>query len=94
MKIVSGTAALLSALWVSAGALAQDMISVSNPATLGFSPHRLMQIDAWYQVQIDAGELPGALVAIARNDELVYLRALSYQDRARKTPMRPDEVRV
>jgi CubicO group peptidase (beta-lactamase class C family) len=46
----------------------------------------------WYQAQIDAGELPGALVAIARNDELVYLRALGYQDRARKTSMRPDAI--
>jgi CubicO group peptidase (beta-lactamase class C family) len=89
---MNGTVALLSALWLSAGALAQDMMSVSNGATLGFSPHRLMQIDAWYQAQIDAGALPGAVVAIARNGELAHLRALGYQDRARKTPMLPDAI--
>jgi hypothetical protein len=49
---------------------------MADPTGAGFSPERLMRIDAWYQLQVDAGALPGAVVAISRNGKLAYMSAL------------------
>jgi CubicO group peptidase (beta-lactamase class C family) len=92
MKLVHGAAAILSALCLPTAALAQDAMSVTDPASVGLSPERLAQIDAWYQAQIDVGALPGAVVAIARNGELAYMRAFGHQDRDRKIRMPPDGI--
>jgi CubicO group peptidase (beta-lactamase class C family) len=64
----------------------------SDPGTLGFSASRLARIAAWYQTQIDAGALPGAVVAIARNGKLAYLQAIGFQDRSKTVPMKPDSI--
>jgi CubicO group peptidase (beta-lactamase class C family)/C-terminal processing protease CtpA/Prc len=92
MKFIHRAALVLTVLCLSAGALAQSAISVADPASIGFSTERLAQIGAWYQKQIDAGALPGAVVAIARDGKLAYMRAVGYQDRARTVPMRPDAI--
>jgi CubicO group peptidase (beta-lactamase class C family) len=67
-------------------------MSVTDLAKVGFSPRRLKQIDAWYQAQIDAGALPGAVVAIARQGKVAYMRAIGYQDHDRKIPMVSDAI--
>src|SRR5205807_2316885 len=53
----------------SAGAVAREL-PAGDPERLGFSPQRLARIDAWYQAQVEAGALPGAVVAIARHGEV------------------------
>jgi CubicO group peptidase (beta-lactamase class C family) len=92
MELVRSAALILSVFCLATTALAQDTMSVADPASIGFSAERLAQITAWYQTQIDAGALPGAVVAIARNGKLVYMRAVGHQDRDRKIPMRPDAI--
>src|SRR5258708_10853525 len=92
MKFIHRAALVLIVLCLSAGALAQSALSVADPASIGFSTERLTQIGAWYQKQIDAGALPGAVVAIARDGKLAYVNAIGYQDRARTVPMRPDSI--
>jgi len=92
MKFIHRAALVLTVLCLSAGALAQSALSVADPASIGFSTERLTQIGAWYQKQIDAGALPGAVVAIARDGKLAYVNAIGYQDRARTVPMRPDAI--
>jgi CubicO group peptidase (beta-lactamase class C family)/C-terminal processing protease CtpA/Prc len=92
MKLIHSAAMILSVFCLPTAALAQEAMSVADPASVGFSPGRLTQIDAWYQAQIDAGALPGAVVAIARNGKLAYMRAIGHQDRDRKIPMRPDGI--
>jgi len=67
-------------------------MSVADHASIGFSAERLTQIGVWYQKRIDAGALPGAVVAIARDGKLAYMNAVGYQDRARTVPMRPDSI--
>ena len=92
MKFIHRAALVLTVLCLLAGALAQSAVSVADPASTGFSTERLTQIGAWYQKQIDAGALPGAVVAIARDGKLAYMNAVGYQDRARTVPMRPDAI--
>jgi len=92
MKFANSAAVILSLLCLPTAALAQEVMSAPDPASAGFSPNRLTRIDAWYQAQIDAGALPGAVVAIARNGKLAYMRAIGHQDRDRKIAMRPDGI--
>jgi hypothetical protein len=40
-----------------------------------------------FQGYVDAGDLPGAVVLIARHGKVAYLRAFGYQDREAKTAM-------
>jgi CubicO group peptidase (beta-lactamase class C family) len=63
-----------------------------DPGSLGFSASRLARIAPWYQAQIDAGALPGAVIAIARNGKLAYLQGIGFQDRARTVPIKPDAI--
>ena len=64
----------------------------SDPGSLGLSAGRLARIAPWYQTQIDAGALPGGVVAIARNGKLAYLQAIGFQGRAKTIPMQPDSI--
>jgi CubicO group peptidase (beta-lactamase class C family) len=63
-----------------------------DPKSLGVSSTRLEDITLWYQAQINAGALPGAVLAIVRNGKLAYLQALGHQDHAKKVPMAPDAI--
>jgi CubicO group peptidase (beta-lactamase class C family) len=58
----------------------------------GFSAERLKRITTWYQAEIDGGRLPGTVMAISRADKPVYLQTLGYQDREKKTAMKPDAI--
>src|SRR5580700_1653037 len=77
---------------LSVAVLGQSNISLPDPDGSGFSAKRLARIAPWYQAQVDAGALPGAVVAIARNGKLAYLQAIGTYDRAGKVPLKPDAI--
>jgi CubicO group peptidase (beta-lactamase class C family) len=83
---------LALALCLSTAGFAGDLVTADNPASLGFSTVRLQRIGSWYQARVDAGELPGAVVAIARDGKLAYLKAVGFQDNAKTIPMKPDAI--
>lgn len=86
---------LLLAVLALAGASlgrAEEPTPVANPAQLGFSPERLQRVTDTYQGYVDRGELPGAVLLIARGDKIVYLRPIGYQDRDKKTSMKTDAI--
>ncbi len=68
--------AALLLLGLPLGVLAQSIAGPPDPEGAGFSAKRLGRIAPWYQAQVDAGALPGAVVAIARNGRLAYLQAI------------------
>jgi CubicO group peptidase (beta-lactamase class C family) len=90
-KLLRRACALLVATCLSATASAQNLTS-PDPEGAGFSPERLARIAPWYQSQVDAAKLPGAVVAIARNGKLAYLQAIGTYDRAGKIPLTPDAI--
>ena len=92
MTFVHRAALVLSVFCLPTIALAQNTLSVADPASAGFSAERLPRIGAWHQAQVDAGAIPGAVVAIARNGKLAYMSAVGYQDRGRTVPIRPDAI--
>ena len=64
----------------------------SSPEEVGLSSSRLGRLDAAMQKAVDSGELPGAVVFIARDGQLVYAKSFGWQDRAKKIPMRNDSI--
>ncbi len=86
---------LLLAVLVLAGASlgrADEPTPVAQPEQLGFSSARLQRLTDTYQGYVDRGELPGAVLLIARGDKIAYLRAIGYQDREKQTPMKTDAI--
>jgi CubicO group peptidase (beta-lactamase class C family) len=78
---------LLLLAMVAAGpspASAQELRSVTNPEQLGFSAARLQRLTDTYQGYVDRGELPGAVLLIARGEKIAYLQAVGYQDREKR----------
>jgi CubicO group peptidase (beta-lactamase class C family) len=62
------------------------------PEEVGLSTARLARLDAAMQKAVDSGELPGAVVFIARDGQLVYAKSFGWQDRGRKIPMSNDSI--
>ena len=67
-------------------------VTPTDPEGLGFSTKGLARITSLYQKHVEAGDLPGGVVAIARNGKLAYLEAIGFQDRGRTIPMRHDAI--
>ncbi len=64
----------------------------AKPEDVGMSSQRLERMTAVMQRAVDSGELPGAVVMIARKGKLVYQRAFGMQDKANNVPMAPDSI--
>jgi CubicO group peptidase (beta-lactamase class C family) len=60
---------------------------VTPPEQLGFDPDRLQRVTNAFQGYVDSGQIPGAVVLIARNGKIAYSQAIGYQDREKQVPM-------
>ena len=85
-------AAVLSLAALSGVASAQQPAAVSRPEDIGFAGDRLEKITQAFQGYVDSGRIPGAVVLIARNDKIAYLRAFGFRDREQKQPMATDSI--
>ena len=83
--------AVCSALFLSAAASAQPLASVS-PEKAGFSASGLERIDKFFEREIAADRVPGAVVAIARDGKLVHYKAYGYLNKASNEPMPLDAI--
>ena len=72
--------------------LAREPEPEAQPATLGFAPDRLDRLTRAFQGYVDSGELPGAVLLIARDDRVAYYRAFGHRDAARTRPMTTDAI--
>ena len=73
-------------------ALAREPQPVPHPEALGFAPDRLERVTRAFEGYVDRGELPGAVVLIARDDKIAYYRAFGHRDAARTLPMMTDSI--
>ena len=64
----------------------------SSPEEVGLSSARLGRLDVAMQKAVDSGELPGAVVFIARDGQLVYAKSFGWQDRQKKIPMSNESI--
>ncbi|MCC6531066.1 MAG: beta-lactamase family protein [Burkholderiales bacterium] len=72
--------------------LLPEPLPSATPASLGFRPERVERIRSALRAEIDAGKLPGAVLAIARHGKLALLEAYGHLDREAGAPMRTDAI--
>jgi len=92
MKIVQASCMVALALCLAGVALADDLQSVGDSDSLGFSARRLERITSWFEAQSKKGDPSGFVVAIARGGKLAYLQPTGFEDHDKKIPMRPDSI--
>ena len=92
MKLCRQFLVVLVAGVVSASASAQQLKLESEPAKLGFAADRLNRVTQAFQGFVDSGQIPGAVVLIARNDKIAYFQAFGFRDRDQKIAMTTDSI--
>ena len=73
-------------------AQAADPLPRAKPEEVGMSSERLALIGKAVNAEIARGQLPGAVLAIARRGKLVYFESFGYRDKAAGAPMTTDAI--
>ncbi len=86
----------LAALLIALPALAEDPkiygLPTADPASLGLSAEILADVKTKLNAFVEKGNLPGFIVAVARNGKVGYFEAWGQRDVERKKPMTPDTI--
>ena len=88
IRILAATLCLLA----SSAAFAEDPLPRAKPEEVGLSSERLARIGATLKADIEAGRIPGAVIAIARHGKLVMLDAYGWRDKAAGVAMTTDTI--
>jgi len=88
IRILATTLCLLA----SGAAFADDPLPRAKPEDVGLSSERLARISATLKADIEAGRIPGAVIAIARHGKLVALDAYGWRDKAAGVAMTTDTI--
>src|ERR1700751_516788 len=64
----------------------------AKPEEVGFSSDRLGRVTEMLRANIAAGEIPGAVLLIARHGKIAYFESLGLLDPQAKTPMQKDAI--
>jgi len=67
-------------------------LPTAKPEQVGFSPERLARLTAAFKAEVDKGQLPGAVIAVARKGKIVYFEAVGFRDKATGSPMQKDSI--
>ena len=86
------SAVVSAALFSFVGALQAQPLPLGNAAQAGFSAEGLGNIDAFFEREVQASRVPGAVIAIARDGKLIYQKAYGFLDNAQGTPMPVDAI--
>jgi CubicO group peptidase (beta-lactamase class C family) len=87
-RFVAGTLGMLACT----AAFADDPLPRAKPEEVGLSSERLARISATLKADIEAGRIPGAVIAIARHGKLVALDAYGWRDKAAGVAMTTDTI--
>ncbi len=87
-------AAISSSVMLSAHAqtVQQSPLPVATPQSQGFSPEGIKRINAFFKQEIANNQMPGAVLAVAKNGKLVIYEAYGYRNKATNTPMTKDTI--
>src|SRR5438876_1317197 len=92
MKIIQASCRAALALCLAGAALADDLQTVGDRYSLGFSAGGLPRMPSWFEAKTKKGDPSGFVVAIARGGKLAYLQPTGFEDHDQKIPMRPDSI--
>jgi CubicO group peptidase (beta-lactamase class C family) len=84
-------AVFTSIISVAARATADDQL-VAQPAAAGMSAEKLAHVDGIMQRLVKDGQLPGAVVLVARHGQIAHLKSYGYRSIEDKVPMTDDTV--
>jgi CubicO group peptidase (beta-lactamase class C family) len=73
-------------------ATSTDPLPRAKPEDVGMSSARLAEIGTALNADIARGQMPGAVLAVARHGKLVYFEAFGYRDKAANAPMTTDAI--
>jgi CubicO group peptidase (beta-lactamase class C family) len=85
-------AVVAAAAALSFAAFAADPLPRARPESVGMSSARLGQVGALLKADVDAGRIPGAVIAVARKGRLVYYEAVGWRDKEAKAAMTKDAI--
>jgi CubicO group peptidase (beta-lactamase class C family) len=91
MKRVIYAWTCVAALVATTAVCAQSLVPV-KPEDVGLSAQRLAKIGQVFRGEIDNGNLPGAVVMIARKGKLAYAESFGFQDKDKATLMAKDAI--
>src|SRR6516165_288185 len=80
------------ALCTALPAVGQGIPKVQQPEEVGFLSTRLKRLSDRLNEGVQKGEIPGAVVLIARNGKIVMFDAFGFRDREAKAPMTTDAI--
>ncbi|WP_370947269.1 serine hydrolase domain-containing protein [Amycolatopsis sp. cg5] len=69
-----------------------EVVEWAEPHEVGLDPARLARIGRFFEAEIAAGRMPGAVLGIVRDGRLAFLEAFGHRDRARGLPMTTDSL--
>ena len=67
-------------------------LPTAPPQEVGLSPERLQRISDMLNAEIAKGDIPGAVLLIARQGKVAYFEAMGSLDPEKKTPMTKDAI--
>jgi len=73
-------------------AFAEEPLPRAKPEDVGLSSERLSRIGETLKADIDAGRIPGAVIAIVRHRKLVMFEAYGWRDKAAGVAMTTDTI--
>ena len=73
-------------------AFAEDPLPRAKPEEVGLSSDRLARIATTLQADVNAGRIPGAVIAIARHGKLIALDAYGWRDKEAGVAMTTDTI--
>jgi len=77
----------------SAVSIAQaPVLTPGLPEKNNFSPERLQRIDKLVQQYIDSNWITGAIAIVAKNGNIVYHKAMGYDDKEKNKPLQKDAI--
>jgi CubicO group peptidase (beta-lactamase class C family) len=70
----------------------QTVLTVGVPEKNGFSSERLARIDKLVQQYVDSNWITGAIAIVARGGNIVYHKAIGYDDKQKNKPLQKDAI--
>ena len=67
-------------------------LPLATPQSQGFSAEGIKRIDTFFKNEITKNQMPGAVIAVAKNGKLVLFEAYGYRDKASQSPMTKDTI--
>jgi len=91
-RLLSCVVGLLSALSAVSGVQAEIDLPAGRAEKVGMSTQRLSRINEVMARHIEAGNITGAVTAVARRGKIVHFEAHGFSDLDKKTPMSKDSL--